>query len=110
MYSFPEANDPPGPRNRPVPRPRRRRDSPLAVPSHPSAAGIRRSLHGPPVRRYQSLRHSREAGDDHAEGYPVGEEDSRRVGRTGVGGFSLTGSISRSVTPERLEEGCAELS
>jgi len=76
---------PPGPRNRPLPRPLQRRIHALAVASHPGATGSRRGLHGASVRGHQSLRHPRQARHDHAEGYSAGQEDSGRLGRAGVG-------------------------
>lgn len=72
-----------GPRDRGQPSPGRR-GSPLAVPSNPSLTGSCRGLFGSPVRRYQSMRHSRKARHHHAKRHSVGEKNSRGLGRLGL--------------------------
>lgn len=78
-----------GPRNRHLPPPHRQPRSPLAISSHPSPPRSRRGLHGSSLRRHESLRHTRQAGHDHAKGRAVGEEDSGGLGGFGMRLFSL---------------------
>jgi hypothetical protein len=53
----------------------------MAIPSYSGFTRELRSLHGPPIRRHQLMRHPRETGYDYAEGRPTREENSRRLGR-----------------------------
>ena len=56
----------------------------VAVASYPSTARGRGSLSGAFVRRHEPVRHPCEARDDHAEGYPAGEENTRSLGWVGM--------------------------
>ena len=56
----------------------------VAEPGHPGATrgcgGILSAL----VRRYESVRNTCKSGHDHAEGYSIGETDTRGLGWIGI--------------------------
>lgn len=68
----------------------------MAVPRYNGAPRGGRGVSRPSVRGYQSLCDTRQTGDDHAKGYPIGEENTRRLGRNGLDGAACRGHIVKS--------------
>jgi hypothetical protein len=64
--------------------PNDKRSITVAVAGYTSAARGRGGLSGAFVRRHEFVRHTCQARDDYAEGYPVGKTNTRSLGWVGM--------------------------
>lgn len=52
----------------------------MAEPSYSGSSRSCRGLHGPLVRGHEPMRNPRQESNNHAEGHPVGQADTRYLG------------------------------